>query len=70
MFEIVTKTLQDCNTDEAVNIVVITGSGDYFTSGNDLGNFTKNMAQPRQELAKAWKKVLLWVKLFEPFNLL
>jgi peroxisomal 3,2-trans-enoyl-CoA isomerase len=56
MYKMITKTLQDSNEDDAVNIVVLTGAGDYFCSGNDLGNFM-NVTDP-QAMAKDGRDVL------------
>ncbi len=52
----ITKALQDANNDDDIHIVVITGSGDFFCSGNDLGNFM-NVTDP-QAMAKAGRVVL------------
>jgi peroxisomal 3,2-trans-enoyl-CoA isomerase len=41
----ITKVLKESNDDDSVNIVVLTGSGDYFCSGNDLSNFA-NVTDP------------------------
>ncbi|XP_076043853.1 enoyl-CoA delta isomerase 2-like [Oratosquilla oratoria] len=42
MFMGIAPTLLKAADDPDVKIVVFTGTGDYFTSGNDLSNFTKN----------------------------
>lgn len=39
MFRGIQRTLTDANNDDNTNIIVFTGTGDYYCSGNDLGNF-------------------------------
>jgi len=39
MYRGITKGLNDASKDDSTKIVVITGSGDYFSSGNDLNNY-------------------------------
>lgn len=56
MYQMITKTLRESNDDDAVNIVVLTGAGDFFCSGNDLGNFM-NVTDPAA-MAKAGKEIL------------
>ncbi|CAG7832643.1 unnamed protein product [Allacma fusca] len=40
MYDAIGKSLTEANTDSATNVVVLTGSGEYFCSGNDVSNFT------------------------------
>jgi peroxisomal 3,2-trans-enoyl-CoA isomerase len=39
MYVEVTKALTEANSDENTHIIVITGEGDYYSSGNDLNNY-------------------------------
>lgn len=38
MYEEMTKTLYDSNEDKETKIVVIRGTGDFFTAGNDIAS--------------------------------
>jgi peroxisomal 3,2-trans-enoyl-CoA isomerase len=40
MYDAIRVALTEANTDDATKIIVMTGTGEYFCSGNDLGNFT------------------------------
>jgi len=40
MYDAIRDSLIQANTDNATKIIVMTGTGEYFCSGNDLGNFT------------------------------
>lgn len=59
MYEKIAAALRDSNDDDAVNIVVLTGSGDYFCSGNDLANFM-NVTDPLA-MAKEAKEFLQYI---------
>jgi len=39
MFDALTHQLKQAAADEEVKVVVLTGAGEHFSSGNDLGNF-------------------------------
>jgi enoyl-CoA hydratase/carnithine racemase len=39
MYDGIGQALQDANADDSTNVIVLTGSGKFFCSGNDLGNF-------------------------------
>uniref|UniRef100_A0A0K8R6Z2 Putative enoyl-coa hydratase/isomerase n=1 Tax=Ixodes ricinus TaxID=34613 RepID=A0A0K8R6Z2_IXORI len=54
MYEEVIKLLKDAGQRDDVKFLVLTGTGEFFSSGNDLGNFTKQMQTGRSqvELAK------------------
>jgi len=52
----ITKILNEASNDDNVTAVVMTGSGDYFCSGNDLGNFA-NVTDPAA-MAKRGKEIL------------
>lgn len=56
MYDKITDTLTKVNNDSSVKAVVLTGSGDYYSSGNDLTNFVKAMQDeggPRAGLTKS-----------------
>ena len=40
MYDNFSKALKDAAIDESTKFVILTGSGEYFSSGNDLTNFT------------------------------
>ncbi|CEF63986.1 Enoyl-CoA delta isomerase 2, mitochondrial [Strongyloides ratti] len=40
MYEAIGKALRESNEDNTTSVTVITGAGDYFSSGNDLSNFS------------------------------
>ncbi|CAG7832493.1 unnamed protein product, partial [Allacma fusca] len=40
MYDAIGNSLTEANTDSATKVVVLTGTGEYFCSGNDLSNFT------------------------------
>jgi len=39
MYAALTATLDEAARDAAIRVVVLTGSGDSFTSGNDIADF-------------------------------
>ncbi|XP_034145359.1 enoyl-CoA delta isomerase 2, mitochondrial isoform X3 [Esox lucius] len=65
MYNEIIKALEQAGKDESV-ITVITGSGDFFCSGNDLTNFTKipeggisKMAKDAGELLRAYVQAFI-----------
>ncbi|ADO68430.1 enoyl-CoA hydratase [Stigmatella aurantiaca] len=44
MYEAATEALRQAEVDPAIHVVVLTGAGDVFTAGNDIGDFVKNPA--------------------------
>ena len=40
MYKTITSTLKELSADNTVKVILITGSGDYFSAGNDLSNFS------------------------------
>lgn len=53
MYEEVIKLLKDAGQRDDVKFLVLTGTGEFFSSGNDLGNFTKQMQTGRSQLELA-----------------
>lgn len=52
MYHEITKNFNDAAKDDSVKMVVLTGTGDYFSSGNDLTNF---QIKPTDDIAKLAK---------------
>lgn len=46
MYDQLTDSFIKVNKDESIKAVVLTGVGDYYSSGNDLSNFKVAMADP------------------------
>ncbi|MBN8908945.1 MAG: enoyl-CoA hydratase/isomerase family protein, partial [Rhodospirillales bacterium] len=44
MYARVVAALEDADRDPAVRVVLLTGTGNYFTSGNDIGDFQQRAA--------------------------
>src|SRR6266513_4424644 len=57
MYAAFADLLNDAVTDEGIRVVLVHGTGDSFTAGNDLGDFLKNPPQagdsPQQRLIDA-----------------
>jgi len=67
MYIKLTQTLLASNSDSSVRIIVLTGTGDYYCSGNDLGNFMNvsdpvAMAKRAKELLQAYVAAYIEVK--------
>ncbi|KAF8563538.1 hypothetical protein P879_09094 [Paragonimus westermani] len=60
MYQSWTSMLNKAATDPKIKIVAITGKGDYFSSGNDLTTFTKQLETgvPIQDIVKTARNVL------------
>jgi len=56
MYVALTDALNSGSADPNTNIIVLTGTGDYFCSGNDLGNFS-NVTDVKA-MAEAGRKIL------------
>src|SRR5437016_12931157 len=46
MYAAFADLLNDAVTDEAIRVVLVHGTGDSFTAGNDLGHFRQNPPAP------------------------
>jgi peroxisomal 3,2-trans-enoyl-CoA isomerase len=46
MYMTLTKTFQEVNKDKSVKVVLLTGNGEFYSSGNDLSNFAAAMKHP------------------------
>lgn len=51
MYDVFRDTLNNTAKDNSVKLVYITGAGDYFSSGNDLSNFTNMPPEGPKKLA-------------------
>ena len=58
MYSEVQQTLIDAGNDDTVVLAVITGAGDYYSSGNDLSNFMNIPPEGPEKLAAEAKIVL------------
>ncbi|KAF5402480.1 Intraflagellar transport protein [Paragonimus heterotremus] len=60
MYQSWTSMLNKAATDQKIKLVAITGKGDYFSSGNDLNTFTKQLESgvPIQDVVKTARDVL------------
>ena len=59
MYKGIGATLNARADDPSVKVAVLTGAGKWYSAGNDLSNFTKNMpAGGPQEMAANGKAVL------------
>ena len=43
MYNELDRTLRKLSTEDKVRVILLTGSGDYYSSGNDLSNFSEIM---------------------------
>lgn len=56
MYDNISEALEKVNGDSSIKAVVLTGNGDYYSSGNDLTNFARAMQDeggPRAGLSKS-----------------
>ena len=51
MYASIRDTLNPAATDDSVRVFVLTGVGNYYSSGNDLSNFTKLPPEGPKKLA-------------------
>ena len=59
MYTAIGETLNAAAENPSVKVAVLTGTGKWYCSGNDLSNFTKNMpAGGPQEMASNGQRVL------------
>jgi enoyl-CoA hydratase/carnithine racemase len=59
MYTAIGEALNAAADDPSVKVAVLTGTGKWYSSGNDLSNFTKNMPPGGpQEMASNAKQVL------------
>ena len=59
MYTAIGDALNAVAEDPSIKVAVLTGTGKWYSSGNDLSNFTKNMPPGGpQEMASTAQKVL------------
>eukprot|EP00741_Cyanophora_paradoxa_P008301 tig00001286_g8030.t1 len=58
-YEEITKQLKAADADEGVSCIVLTGAGDWFSSGNDLGNFGGFDPQKMQAMLAEKSRILI-----------
>lgn len=58
MYEIVTNTLNSDAKDDRIVLTILTGEGDYYSSGNDFVNINP------QDMEASWKRVYNFVDAF------
>ena len=65
MYGAFADTLEAARTDAAVRVVLITGAGDTFTAGNDIGEFAKVASGDMAQLDRHVHRVLHALATFE-----
>ena len=50
--------LEEAGKNDACVVAMITGTGDYYFSGNDLSNFTRIPPEGPQKMASGAKEIL------------
>ena len=55
MYEDIPKALKEADENSSIVLVAITGSGEFFSSGNDLSNYLKPTDNPEAEILKGSK---------------
>ena len=58
MYSEVQQALREAGDDESVVLVVLTGAGEYYCSGNDVSNFANIPPEGMEKLAADAKHVL------------
>jgi len=58
MYRALGEALEECANDDSYSIAVLTGTGDYYCSGNDLSNFTNVTPEQIPAMAKEGREVL------------
>lgn len=58
MYEDLIGALEKSQKDKATSITVLTGTGPYYSSGNDLSNFAAKTPEEMQKLADDGEKIL------------
>ncbi|RYG53080.1 enoyl-CoA hydratase, partial [archaeon] len=58
MYHHLTTALTEAGGDPAVRVVVLTGAGSFFSSGNDLSNFTSMASGGMEAMAETGRTTL------------
>ncbi|KAE9550861.1 hypothetical protein FO519_005923 [Halicephalobus sp. NKZ332] len=59
MYEAITRILYEADENKEVKVIVFTGAGEYYSSGNDLGNFSLVAKYGKEKLADMTYEVYL-----------
>ena len=51
MYEAVSRALEQADADPVIRVALLTGTGDTFTSGNDVKDFQERGADARRAVA-------------------
>jgi enoyl-CoA hydratase/carnithine racemase len=62
MYRAVTLALQEAAEDPSTNITALTGTGDYYSSGNDLSSMTDMTMGEEDGIAAQIKKASTLIK--------
>ena len=58
MYNEIVTALEDAGKNDACVVAMVTGSGDYYCSGNDLGNFAQIPPEGPEKMAADGRQVL------------
>ncbi len=61
MYHEIIEALQEADKDPNVKIALLTGEGDFYSSGNDLSNFANIPPEGPQKMASDAREVLKFV---------
>lgn len=61
MYQELMTALEEAGKNDACVVAVLTGSGNYYCSGNDLSNFTRIPPEGPQKMANDARKILKYV---------
>ena len=64
MYSFIRDKLNEAANDNDVRVFVLTGAGNFYSSGNDLANFTNMPPEGPQKLAADSRILLKYVFLF------
>ena len=59
MYDVFADALEDAQEDAQVRCVVVTGAGDSFTAGNDLGDFAAGMPEGKPPVVRFLENLLM-----------
>jgi len=68
MYEEITAALKYAENEELIRVVILTGNGDYYCSGNDLSTFSKPNTSIEEELRKGGLNLTSFVETFIDFS--
>jgi peroxisomal 3,2-trans-enoyl-CoA isomerase len=68
MYQELTQLLNEADQDESVHVVVLTGAGDFYSSGNDIGNSMTSDEPIEERLDRSMIMLYEFVKAFYSFS--